>query len=85
MRHRTTGYDGMAIPRVKGKRREIRRILAQRSKEILERYRRGERTENGCPLEQGLAGRVPANGVPSAVRRPGSDAPSSRLPDPPLA
>ena len=27
MRHLTTGYDGMAIPRVKGKRREVRRML----------------------------------------------------------
>ena len=30
MRHQTTGYDGMAIPRVKGKRREARRMLARR-------------------------------------------------------
>ena len=28
MRHQTTGYDGMAIPRVKGRRREVRRMLA---------------------------------------------------------
>jgi hypothetical protein len=35
MRHQTTGYDGMAIPRVKGKRREVRRTLATRSKELL--------------------------------------------------
>ena len=26
LRHSTTGYDGMAIPRVKGKRREVRRM-----------------------------------------------------------
>jgi hypothetical protein len=43
MRHQTTGYDGMVIPRVKGKRREVRRLLAARSKELLARYRRGER------------------------------------------
>jgi hypothetical protein len=54
MRHRTTGYDGMAIPRVRGKRREVRRMLAQRSKQLLERYRRGEPIANGCVLEQGL-------------------------------
>ena len=41
MRHQTTGYDGMVIPRVKGERREVRRMLAQRSKELLARYRRG--------------------------------------------
>jgi hypothetical protein len=54
MRHRTTGYEGMAIPRVKGKRREVRRMLAQRSKELLARYRRGEPVPEGCPLRQAL-------------------------------
>jgi hypothetical protein len=29
MRHEITGYDGMVIPRVKRKRREVRRMLAQ--------------------------------------------------------
>ena len=42
MRHQTTAYDSMTIPRVKGKRREVRRMLAQRSKELLSRYRSGE-------------------------------------------
>jgi hypothetical protein len=56
LRHRTTGYDGMAIPRVKGKRREVRRLLAERSKLLLERYRRGEPTADGCPLNKALAG-----------------------------
>jgi len=55
MRHRTTGYDGMAIPRVKGKRREIRRALARRSQELLGRYRRGERVGEECPLKRALA------------------------------
>jgi hypothetical protein len=55
MRHQTTGYDGMAIPRVKGKRREVRRMLAQRSRQLLERYRRGEPVEAGCPLRKALA------------------------------
>ena len=45
MRHQTTAYDSMVIPRVKGKRREVRRMLAQRSKELLARYRR---VEFGC-------------------------------------
>ncbi len=45
MRHQTTGYDGMVIPRVKGKRREVRRMLARRSQELLERYRRGRTRE----------------------------------------
>lgn len=52
MRHSTTGYDGMAIPRVRGKRREVRRILAQRSKELLDRYRRGEPVGEECPLKK---------------------------------
>lgn len=54
MRHQTTGYDGMAIQRVKGKRREVRRMLAARSKELLERYRRGEAVEERCPLRRAL-------------------------------
>jgi hypothetical protein len=55
MRHRTTGYDGMAIPRVKGKRREVRRMLARRSQELLQRYRRGEPVGDDCPLKRALA------------------------------
>jgi hypothetical protein len=54
MRHQTTGYDGMVIPRVKGKRREVRRMLARRSQELLHRYRRGEPAPNGCPLQKAL-------------------------------
>ena len=55
MRHQTTGYDTMAIPRVKGKRREVRRMLAARSKELLARYRRGEPAGPSCPLAAALA------------------------------
>src|SRR5208283_4575202 len=55
MRHQTTGYDGMVIPRIKGKRREIRRMLARRSQELLERYRQGEPVPEGCPLQMALA------------------------------
>jgi hypothetical protein len=59
MRHQTTGYDGLAIPRVKGKRREVRRMLARRSQELLARYRRGEPLPQGCPLKAAL---VPCDG-----------------------
>jgi hypothetical protein len=59
MRHQTTGYDGMVIPRVKGKRREVRRMLAQRSHELLERYRRGEVIPEDCPLMKALSGSHP--------------------------
>ena len=55
MRHRTTGYDGMVIPRVKGNRRELRRRLARRSQELLDRYRRGEPIGDDCPLKRALA------------------------------
>jgi hypothetical protein len=55
MRHQTTGYDGLVIPRVRGRRREVRRMLAQRSKELLERYRQGEAVGVGCPLTKALA------------------------------
>ena len=54
MRHQTTGYDGMAIPRVQGKRREVRRMLAKRSHELLEKYRRGNPIGDGCPLKIAL-------------------------------
>jgi hypothetical protein len=56
LRHQTTAYDSMKIPRVKGKRREVRRMLAQRSKELLARYRRGEAVGEECPLKRALAG-----------------------------
>ncbi len=54
LRHQTTGYDSMPIPRIKGKRREVRRMLAQRSKELLGRYRRGEPVGEDCPLKKAL-------------------------------
>ncbi len=54
MRHQTTGYDGMTIARVKGKRREVRRMLARRSHELLEKYRRGTPIGTVCPLQSAL-------------------------------
>jgi TfoX/Sxy family transcriptional regulator of competence genes len=54
MRHKTTAYDSMTVPRIKGKRREVRRMLARRSKELLSRYRRGEAHSTSCPLRQAL-------------------------------
>ena len=60
MRHQTTGYDEMVIPRIRGERREVRRQLARRSHELLAVYRRGGRLPENCPLQQALA-----NGGPS--------------------
>lgn len=54
MRHQTTAYDDMTIPRVKGMRREVRRMLAERSRKLLGRYRRGESIEGRCPLSHAL-------------------------------
>jgi hypothetical protein len=54
MRHQTTGYDSLVIPRVRGKRREVGRILAQRSKELLSRYRRSQAVGDECPLKKAL-------------------------------
>jgi hypothetical protein len=56
MRHQTTAYDDMTIARVKGKRREVRRRLARRSHELLEKYRRGETPESNCPLAAVMTG-----------------------------
>jgi len=50
MRHQTTAYDSMSIPRICGQRREVRRMLAQHSQQLLARYRRGESIEDHCPL-----------------------------------
>jgi hypothetical protein len=67
MRHQTTGYDGMVIPRVKGKRREVRRMLARRSHELLEGYRRGTPVPEGCPLQKALANGPAGQAVVSPV------------------
>ena len=55
LRHQTTGYDNMKISRVKGKRREVRRMLAAKSRELLNEYRRGRRVSvDKCLLESAL-------------------------------
>jgi len=55
MRHQTTAYDNMKIPRVKGKRREVRRMLAEESKRLLLSYRSGTSINpQDCPLQRSL-------------------------------
>ena len=54
LRHQTTAYDSMRIPRIKGKRREIRRMLARHSKELLDRYRAHGSPDPDCPLLKAL-------------------------------
>jgi hypothetical protein len=51
LRHQTTVYDSMHISRVKGRRREVRRILARQSKTLLDGYWVGRAVDaNTCPL-----------------------------------
>ena len=78
MRHQTTAYDQLVIPRVKGKRREVRRELAEISRSILDQHRR----EQGHP-SPALAGGAPAGGstcpLCAALSAP-EGAPPLRLP-----
>jgi hypothetical protein len=55
MRHQTTAYENMNIPLVKGRRREVRKELAQQSKDILSAYRSGDNIDKEtCPLARAL-------------------------------
>lgn len=55
LRHQTTAYDTMRIARVKGERREVRRQLAERSRALLDGYRRGLPINPAqCPLATAL-------------------------------
>ncbi|WP_269522990.1 DUF2293 domain-containing protein [Coraliomargarita parva] len=55
LRHQTTAYDHMPIPREKGARREVRRMLAKESKRLLQCYRAGHRIEvENCPLQKAI-------------------------------
>jgi hypothetical protein len=57
MRHQTTAYDDLKIARVKGKRREVRRELAEQSRLLLNDYRRGHSVDKTrCPLRKALEG-----------------------------
>ncbi|MGD9635505.1 MAG: DUF2293 domain-containing protein [Pirellulales bacterium] len=55
MRHQTTAYDTMKIPRVEGARFKVRRLLMLQSKELLARYRRGDAIADDCPLVKALS------------------------------
>ncbi len=54
MRHQTTAYDHMKIARIKGERREVRKMLAQESTRILTNYRHGLPIPFNCPLKKTL-------------------------------
>lgn len=55
LRHATTAYDHMKIPRVRGKRREVRRMLAEQSRRLLDTYRTGLEIPAACPLQRALS------------------------------
>ncbi len=56
MRHQTTAYDHMSIARVRGMRRAVRRQLATRSRQLLQRYRDGADVDpETCPLQRALS------------------------------
>lgn len=63
LRHQTTGYDDMKIPRVKGMRREVRRMLAERSRKLLAGYRRGEAAKPSCPLRLAVQQTEPLDAI----------------------
>ncbi len=68
MRHQTTAYDHLTIARVKGARREVRRQLAARSRELLQRYRDGQDVDQEtCPLATALR-RLDDAPVPAPAR-----------------
>ena len=54
LRHQTTAYDSMHIPRVKGMRREVRRALAARSRGLLDQYRGDAAAPDPCLLTAAL-------------------------------
>jgi hypothetical protein len=55
LRHQTTAYDNMKIPRIKGQRREVRRMLAEQSRQLLEKYRAGRAVDPTCLLRRALS------------------------------
>jgi hypothetical protein len=74
MRHQTTAYDRMAIPRVAGERREVRRELARLSRAVLDLHRRDVPHEiRACALCEAIV---------SAVSRRAKAAPSPARPSP---
>ena len=59
LRHQTTGYDRMVIPRERGRRREVRHLLARRSQQLLADYRAGRPIDFArCPLHAALKARA---------------------------
>lgn len=69
LRHQTTTYDDMTIPRVKGLRREVRRMLADRSRKVLAAHRvAAGHPATGCALCTALAAPAPAASPTKATK-----------------
>lgn len=75
LRHQTTAYDHMHIERIKGRRREVRRELAQESRRLLNMYRRAGTQTSGV-LESALTGE-PVEVVPKRSKRAAADGPAA--------
>lgn len=74
LRHQTTAYDNMHIARVKGRRRETRRVLAERSRELLDEYRAGRADElRDCPLRLALTKLAADQSSPGTDERAAQD------------
>jgi hypothetical protein len=64
LRHQTTGYDHMHIPHEKGRRREVRRMLAQRSVQLLAKYRSGQSFDPAqCTLHRAVVPWLPTKTI----------------------
>lgn len=64
LRHQTTAYDDMSIPRIKGMRREVRRELAGVSRALLDAHRSDQpHHAKSCPLCHALAQLQPDTNV----------------------
>ena len=75
LRHQTTAYDDMVIPRVAGLRREVRRELAARSRKLLDNHRRAAHPPAGCALCSAVSPEpkaAPPPPLPTPSPRPGS-------------
>jgi hypothetical protein len=71
MRHQTTAYDRMSIPRVAGKRREIRGELATISRAILDLHRRdAPHAAGACPLCTSLTTSAAASSAAAQIPAP---------------
>jgi hypothetical protein len=65
MRHQTTAYDNLKIPRIKGARREVRRGLAEISRAVLDLHRGPDvHGLDGCPLCRACAKPVASSPAP---------------------